>query len=98
DFHVTGVQTCALPISPTIWPLVQLIIPPACMLSQCHHVPLCAYPDQSARGGARTGCANVGATYRERQICLSGVRQKTCQKTRTRSEERRVGKERRSSR
>src|SRR5690606_39371306 len=92
DFHVTGVQTCALPISQCLrqneWKPVRTRPGQRSRLSRLRH--------EEGRGVA-TSCAPgadpKGAGRGETACCRKSRRRES-----SRSEERRVGKERRSRR
>src|SRR5690606_40106332 len=93
DFHVTGVQTCALPISPVDWaaPCAKFVVMPA----TCTPRPTCAgfEPPASCCGSIelRTSCDS------ESWNCTAeALKPVVFTLAMLRSEERRVGKEGRS--
>src|SRR5690606_40683797 len=88
DFHVTGVQTCALPISPTIKEIQE----------QCFNNVILVVP-QSHFGGADLFSETVqGPPPQARTESTGGfpLRNHVLDDAEGRSEERRVGKEGRS--
>src|SRR5207302_8306920 len=83
DFHVTGVQTCALPISLAVIarPVAETTLTGPCA---------CADDDGEIDGATRTAGDEMANRPPNILIC-------SCEDTMPRSEERRVGKEGRSA-
>src|SRR5690606_41076767 len=86
DFHVTGVQTCALPISV---PLGRTSLPPLPMPSMASRSNWRWFSSKPSHTASTIGCPNTSANW------LQSLREQRLKITycAARSEERRVGKE-----
>src|SRR5690606_40080147 len=85
DFHVTGVQTCALPISCAAIPAIASGRDTRPIASSTGNEIIQRNGSTSATTLAGPGRTSIGATYPEKM--------NTAKYSRLRSEERRVGKE-----
>src|SRR5690606_40078070 len=93
DFHVTGVQTCALPICRPWWLCADFVVHLAfCRLLFDH----CSKGLCVAHTTLRQGGVTIVADLKKGARITGSTRTKLANDLKKRSEERRVGKERRS--